>query len=86
MKFLVSRQCDDCNNLVAYVTYVLPESDAAAKGIERGDFITTYQRTGLNVTNYVNLLYGDALSLYCGLAEYEGTEESFDLTGETHYV
>jgi len=83
MKFLVSRQCDDCNGLVAFVTYVLPESDAAAKGIERGDFITTINGTSLNVNNYIDLLYGDALSYSVGLADYDPIEESFDLTGET---
>ena len=83
MKFLVSRQCDDCNDLVAFVTYVLPESDAAAKGIERGDFITTINGTSLNVNNYRDLLYGDALSYTVGLANYDPTEESFDLTGKT---
>ena len=83
MKFLVSRQCDDCNGLVAFVTYVLPESDAAAKGIERGGFITTINGTGLNVNNYRDLLYGDALTYTVGLADYDPTEESFDLTGET---
>jgi len=83
MKFLVSRQCDDCNGLVAFVTYVLPESDAAAKGIERGDFITTINGTGLNVNNYRDLLYGDALSYTIELADYDPTDKSFDLTGET---
>ena len=83
MKFLVSRQCDDCNGLVAFVTFVLPESDAAAKGIERGDFITTINGTSLNVNNYRDLLYGDALSYSVGLANYDPTEESFDLTGKT---
>ena len=83
MKFLVSRQCDDCNDLVAFVTYVLPESDAAAKGIERGDFISTINGIGLNVNNYRDLLYGDALSYTVGLANYDPTEESFDLTGKT---
>ena len=83
MKFLVSRQCDDCNGLVAFVTFVLPESDAAAKGIERGDFITTINGTSLNVNNYRDLLYGDALSYTVGLANYDPTEESFDLTGKT---
>ena len=32
MKFLVSRQCDDCNGLVAFVTYVLPNLMLQQKG------------------------------------------------------
>lgn len=83
MKFLVSRLCDGCDDLVAFVTYVLPESDASAKGIERGDFITTINGANLNVNNYIDLLYGDALSYSVGLADYDPVEESFDLTGET---
>ena len=83
MNFLVSRQCDDCNDLVAFVTYVLPESDAAAKGIERGDFISTINGFVLNVNNYINLLYGDELSYTVGIADYNAVEGSYELTGET---
>jgi len=59
MKFYVTRQCSGCDELVAVVTYVLPESDAAQKGIERGDLITAVDGQDLNSSNYVNLLYGD---------------------------
>ena len=41
MKFYFIRQCTNCNEVAAVVTYVLPESDAASKRIERGNLITS---------------------------------------------
>lgn len=83
MKFYVTRQCPGCNELVAVVTYVLPDSDAAIKGIERGDFITAVNDQDLSPANYKGLLYDDSLSYTISLAEYNAASESFDSTGET---
>ncbi|MDC1081257.1 S41 family peptidase [Flavobacteriaceae bacterium] len=83
MKFYVTRQCSGCDELVAVVTYVLPGSDAAQKGIERGDLITAVNGEDLDTTNYVNLLYGDSMSYTVGLAEYNTASDSFDDLGES---
>ena len=82
MKFYVTRQCANCNDLVAVVTYVLPESDAAAKGLERGDLITTINGRTLNVDNYVEYLYGSLMTITVGLAEYNTDSQSFVSTAE----
>lgn len=82
MKFYVTRQCANCNDLVAVVTYVLPDSDAAAKGLERGDLITTINGRTLNVDNYVEYLYGSLMTITVGLAEYNTDSQSFVSTAE----
>ena len=81
MKFYVTRQCQTCNELVAVVTYVLPESDAAAKGIERGNLITSINGRDLSVENYVQLLYGDLMTYTVGLASYNQDTQIFESTG-----
>ena len=81
MKFYVTRQCQTCNELVAVVTYVLPESDAAAKGIERGNLITSINGRDLSVDNYVQLLYGDLMNYTVGLASYNQDTQIFESTG-----
>jgi len=43
-------------NVLGYVRYVLPNTDAAAKGIKRGDLIYAVNGTTLNVSNYQSLL------------------------------
>lgn len=83
MKFYVTRQCSGCDELVAVVTYVLPESDAAQKGIERGDLITAVDGQDLNSSNYVNLLYGDSTSYTVNLADYNAASDSFNSSGES---
>ncbi len=83
MKFYVTRQCSGCNELVAVVTYVLPESDAAQKGIERGNLITAVNGEDLSPANYVNLLYGDSTSYTINLAEYNAASDSYNSSGES---
>ena len=83
MNFLISRQCDGCNELFGFVTYVLPDSDAASKGIERGDLFTTIGGSTLTVNNYQRLLNSQKMSYTIGLVEYNGNTGSFNLTGET---
>ncbi len=83
MKFYVTRQCTGCNELVAVVTYVLPNSDADIKGIDRGDFIIAVNDQDLSAANYKGLLYDDSPTYTVSLAEYNAASESFDSTGET---
>lgn len=69
---------DNSNNVFGYVRYVLPNTDAEAKGLQRGDLFTTVDGIQLNDTNYQNLLSGETYSI--GLATYENDE--FVLTGQ----
>ena len=47
------------NDLFAYVRYVLPGSDAAAKNIERGDLFLSVNNEQLTIDNYRDLLSSD---------------------------
>ena len=69
--------------MVAVVTYVLPNSDADVKGIDRGDFIIAVNDQDLSAANYKGLLYDDSPTYTVSLAEYNAASESFDSTGET---
>lgn len=71
MKFLIYRRCSDCNELVAIVTYVLPDSDAAEKGIVRGDTFTIVNGQELTISNYSSLLYGEDLTYTIDLVDYD---------------
>ena len=47
------------NDLFAYVRYVLPGSDAAAKNIQRGDLFLSVNNEQLTIDNYRDLLSSD---------------------------
>ena len=49
----------ESNDLFAYVRYVLPDSDAAAKNIERGDLFLSINNEQLTMDNYRDLLSSD---------------------------
>ncbi|HKJ48959.1 MAG TPA: S41 family peptidase [Christiangramia sp.] len=57
INFGVSRACDGCNELVAYVRYVVNGSPADEAGIERGMIYSEINGQQLTVNNYVDLLY-----------------------------
>jgi C-terminal processing protease CtpA/Prc len=74
--------------IFGYVRYILPESDAAGKDIQRGDIFYAVDGTALTVNNYQSLLGRDTYTL--NLATYNGgnitpTEESVTLT-KTEYA
>lgn len=66
-------------DLVGYVRYILPNSDASKKDIKRGDLFTAVNGTQLTVSNYQSLLAADSYTL--NMATYNGT--TFESNGKT---
>ena len=66
------------NDVFGYVRYVLPNSDAQTKGIQRGDLFTTVDGVQLNSSNYQELLANNSYKI--GLATYDGS--AFTSTGQ----
>ncbi|TDE41810.1 peptidase S41 [Flavobacterium rhamnosiphilum] len=60
--FELRRKSDNSNEVVGYVRYILPGSDAFPKDIKRGDVFYGVNGTQLTVSNYQSLLYGAAES------------------------
>ncbi|MEN2414819.1 S41 family peptidase [Flavobacterium mesophilum] len=78
--FKLSRVSDGSNDVVGYVRYIIPNSDASTKAIKRGDFFTAVNGTKLTVSNYQSLLLTpDSYTL--NLADYNGS--SFTLNGKS---
>ena len=55
-------------NIFGYVKYVLPNTDAAQKGIKRGDIFTHVNGTHLTINNYRELLFSNKTSYTIDLA------------------
>jgi carboxyl-terminal processing protease len=70
--FRLSRIVDGGQELVGTVRYILPNSDAAIKGVKRGEFFTKVNGTQLTVDNYRSLLL-NADSYTLNFADYDGT-------------
>jgi C-terminal processing protease CtpA/Prc len=70
---------DGSSNVFGYVRYVLPNTDAEAKNLKRGDLFTTIDGQLLNENNYQDLLAADSYTI--GFATYDGAQ--FLPTGET---
>ncbi len=83
MEFIIYRRCDTCNDLIGLVTYILPDSDAAGKNVQRGDWFSAVDGTELNVGNYRQLLYGDNLSYDITLVNFDPSDGSVTPRNET---
>ncbi len=75
MKFILYRRCSGCETLIGAVTYVLPDSDAATKGVIRGDLFNAVNGQELNLNNYISLLYGQDISYSIDLVNYNAAED-----------
>ena len=78
--FKLSRVAEGSNDVVGYVRYIIPNSDASNKDIKRGDLFTAVNGTKLTVSNYQSLLLGsDTYTL--NFADYNGS--SYVLNGKS---
>ncbi|MBN09323.1 MAG: peptidase S41 [Flavobacteriaceae bacterium] len=82
MEFGLTYQCSGCTDLVGYVRYIQPNSNASTKEIYRGNFFITVNGFSLNIDNYRELLYSDDLTYTLGLANYDQENGIFDLNGQ----
>lgn len=70
-------------DVLGFVQYVLPNSDAEAQNIQRGDLFLTVDGTQLTETNFRDLLFSDNSDTYTiGLAELDSSN-NITLTGQT---
>ena len=69
VEFGLAYACQDCNEIVGYVKYILEDSDASNKNIKRGDYFIGVNGITLTVGNYRNLLFGDELSYTLNMAD-----------------
>ncbi len=70
---------DGSDNVFGYARYILPGTDAEAKGLERGLIFTTIDGQQINEGNFKDLLEPDTYTI--GLATIEG--ETITPTGES---
>ena len=71
VEFGLLYSCENCNELIGFVKYILEDSDADGKNIKRGDFFTGVDGTILTMNNYRSLLFGDNLSYTLNMASVQ---------------
>jgi carboxyl-terminal processing protease len=69
--FKLSPKSKGSNDLIGFVRYILPNSDAASKGVKRGDLFYGINGTQITYDNYKTLLAPDSYTL--NLTDYDGT-------------
>ena len=68
MEFGLVRFSGDSDNIFGYVQYILPDSDASTKDIQRGEIFTRVNGTQLTVNNFRGLLFTGSDTYTLGMA------------------
>ena len=71
VEFTLLYACQNCDELVGVVKYILKGSNAEGKAIKRGDLFTGVNGTTLTINNYRELLFGENLSYTLNLASFQ---------------
>ncbi|MBO0322440.1 carboxyl-terminal protease [Muricauda sp. CAU 1633] len=67
-------QFSEGDGVFGYVLYIVPDSDASTKNIQRGDVFTRVDGQPLTVDNYISLLYGSNTTYTLGMADVVGNQ------------
>ena len=78
MEFQLFLEPNTNTQVMGIVRLVLPNSDAAIKGIKRGDIFNTINGTALTTTNYSALLSTDSYAINKATYDDKGTPETTD--------
>lgn len=70
--FKLSPKTKGSNDLIGFVRYILPGSDAASKGVKRGDLFYGINGTQITYDNYKTLLAPESYTI--NLTDYDGTK------------
>ncbi|WP_273567243.1 S41 family peptidase [Maribacter halichondriae] len=59
------------DDVLGFVNYIVKDSDASTKDIQRGDIFVGVNGTSLNLDNYIDLLFGDEDTYTLNMADVE---------------
>ncbi|MDA9015590.1 S41 family peptidase [Flavobacteriaceae bacterium] len=71
VEFGLTYACRDCNKVAGYVKYILKDSDASNKDINRGDVFIGVNGIELTTSNYRELLFSDELTYTLNMGTIE---------------
>lgn len=72
VEFGIFRINEGGDDLFGIVRYILPNTDASSKNIQRGDFFLSVDGVALNINNFINLLFNGSDSYTLNMAEISG--------------
>jgi len=83
--FGLSRKSSGSNEVIGWVRYIIPNSNASGKNIQRGAIFYGVNGTSLTIDNYKSLLFGSNNDYTLNFANYDGgaftpNEKSVDVT------
>ena len=73
MEFGIIEAPGSTENVIGYVTHILPNSDAFSKNIMRGDFFNAANGTQLTQENFESILINGSNSLSLTMVDFDGT-------------
>lgn len=82
LEFGIIQEPGSSENVIGYVTHILPNSNATAKNIVRGEFFNAVDGVQLTQTNFENLLINGATTFTLNMINFDG----FTITPSTKTV
>lgn len=81
IEFGLSYKPGSSTDIIGYVRYIIPNSDAAGKNIKRGEIFYAVNGTPLTISNYASLLFSSAEIYTLNFATFDGV--NFTPNGKT---